>query len=189
MRYNLVPGKTDISFKVKNFWFTITGSFNLKRGFFDINEKATDLEKARIILDAGSIDTDDTERDKSLKSKKFFDVQNHPEIKFRTSELKAETGKAAILTGFLTIKETTHPFELHLPDFKGLSPDKISLPRIITGKAHGTLNRLDYDIGGGISDFTLGRDVRIIVRYYAVKSEVPKPHRKPNPGTVPDTKQ
>ena len=72
---------------------------------------------AEVTVTMSSIDTRNADRDTHLRSGDFFDVENHPEMTFRSTAFDGET-----LTGDLTIKGVTKPVTLDV-EFNGLATD------------------------------------------------------------------
>lgn len=78
-------------------------------------------------IDAGSINTDNTDRDAHLRSADFFSVEDNPQFIFRSTGVEAK-GEDFLLKGDLTIKGNTHPVELAL-EFNGSTVDPYGLDR------------------------------------------------------------
>ena len=74
---------------------------------------------ARINMD--SIDTRQEQRDAHIRSADFFDVGNHTEMAFRSTEVRTE-GADWHIVGDLTIKGITKPVTLAL-ELNGFGPD------------------------------------------------------------------
>jgi polyisoprenoid-binding protein YceI len=79
------------------------------------------------VIDAGSINTDNADRDNHVRSKDFFDAENFPEFTFRSTGLVAK-GEDFVLKGELSIKGNTRPVELNL-EFNGSTVDPYGLDR------------------------------------------------------------
>jgi len=73
------------------------------------------------IIDAGSINTNQAQRDAHVRSADFLDVENHPTITFRSSGVRP-AGDHFLLDGDLTIRGVTKPVTLHL-EANGFTPD------------------------------------------------------------------
>ncbi|MCU0392662.1 MAG: YceI family protein [Thermoflexibacter sp.] len=85
----------------------VTGKF----GKFEISVQSdkADFTDANISFTAevNSIDTDNEDRDKHLKSDDFFGAEKFPQIKFVGKSLKKVKGNQYKLTGELTIRDVT----------------------------------------------------------------------------------
>lgn len=68
-----------------------------------------------------SVDTANADRDAHLRSGDFFDVDQHPEMTFRSTAITAD-GADYALRGDLTIAGQTHPVEFAL-EFDGVRTD------------------------------------------------------------------
>lgn len=68
----------------------------------------TDLSNSKIngSADVSTLSTVNKMRDKHLKSKDYFDAENHPQMSFTSTSITKE-GDDYIASGVLTIKETT----------------------------------------------------------------------------------
>ena len=72
-------------------------------------------------VDLGSIDTRQEQRDAHIRSADFFDVENHPQMTFRSTAVKTD-GADWTVEGELTIKGRTKPVTLEL-ELNGFGPD------------------------------------------------------------------
>jgi polyisoprenoid-binding protein YceI len=72
-------------------------------------------------IDLTSIDTRQEQRDAHIRSADFFDVENHPEMSFRSTGVRAD-GADWVVDGELTIKGNTKPVSLAL-ELNGFGPD------------------------------------------------------------------
>jgi polyisoprenoid-binding protein YceI len=94
-------------------------------------------------IDMASIDTSNQQRDGLLRGPEFFDVDNHPQMTFRSTGLRPEGGHY-VLQGELTLKGITKdvPFTLEV---NGFGPDVWG--GIRAGfTATGEINRQDFGI-------------------------------------------
>jgi polyisoprenoid-binding protein YceI len=72
-------------------------------------------------IDLGSIDTRQEQRDAHIRSADFFDVENHPQMTFRSTAVRTD-GADWVVDGELTIKGNTRPVTLAL-ELNGFGPD------------------------------------------------------------------
>ncbi|HWL41731.1 MAG TPA: YceI family protein [Ilumatobacter sp.] len=73
------------------------------------------------VVQVGSVDTGNADRDGHLRTNDFFDVENYPTLSFRSTSIIAD-GDDYQLHGELTIKGITKPVEFDL-EFEGLGAD------------------------------------------------------------------
>jgi polyisoprenoid-binding protein YceI len=64
------------------------------------------------MIEPGSIDTADSQRDEHLRSADFFDVQKFPVASFRSTKVEDRGGDRYRVTGDLTIRGVTKPVVL-----------------------------------------------------------------------------
>ena len=66
-----------------------------------------------VTIDAASIDTKNGTRDTHLRSKDFFDAENHPDITFTVLGATPNADGSAQVTGDLTIREISRPLSFN----------------------------------------------------------------------------
>ena len=79
------------------------------------------LSSVTAAIDLGSIDTRQEQRDAHIRSADFFDVENHPQMTFRSTAVKTD-GADWTVEGELTVKGRTKPVVLAL-ELNGFGPD------------------------------------------------------------------
>ncbi|MEM9260802.1 MAG: YceI family protein [Bacteroidota bacterium] len=121
------------------------GNFSDFYGSIYYNPTAPESTSVTFQVDVESIDTNNDWRDRDLKSGNWFLAETFPHIHFSSTGVRS-SGKGLIVTGDLTIKETTKRIEFELPapvsvvDMRG--DDQV----IFTGEY--TLNRKEYGVMG-----------------------------------------
>ncbi len=103
-----------------NTWFRIRhmdisnfyGRFDDTQGTIVIDEQDPARCSFETRITADSIDTHNADRDKHLKSGDFFDVEQHPQITFKSKTVKQAGEQAYDVTGDLTLHGVTHPLTL-----------------------------------------------------------------------------
>lgn len=86
-RWRLDPAASSTEFQVPHFWglVTVKGHFERFDGWLEIDE--SEQRRITLTIDAASLDTGSGKRDKHLRSAAFFDTQNHPEVRFRSTSV------------------------------------------------------------------------------------------------------
>jgi polyisoprenoid-binding protein YceI len=103
--YKLDVSHTNIGFKVKHLVVsTVNGRFNKFDGTFKYDEKKKVLSDIKVMIDANSIDTNDVDRDKHLRSEDFLDVEKNKTLEFVSTKITKKAGNKYIVVGDLTIR-------------------------------------------------------------------------------------
>ena len=108
-RWRIDPTRSRIEFRTPTFWglITVKGRFEHYDGTLDLrHEPAVELT-----IDASSLDTDNNKRDEHLRSAEFFDVENHPQVRF-VSDRAALDGERLTVSGRLYAAGTSTPLNL-----------------------------------------------------------------------------
>lgn len=122
-KWNADPAHSELQFKVKHLMISkVTGNFtNFSVTAVSENDDFSNADiQAAIQLD--SVSTGQPDRDKHLKNADFFDAENHPEIKFKSTAFKKKSDDAFDLTGDLTIKGVTKPVTIQA-ELGGIAKD------------------------------------------------------------------
>lgn len=125
-KWNVDKVHSTIGFSIKHMMISnVKGTFNEFEA--DIVADPTDLTDAEIEfnIDASSVDTKVKDRDDHLRSGDFFDVENHPNMTFKATEITKKSDDNYDLTGDFTIRGTTNPVTFDVT-FEGVAKDPMS---------------------------------------------------------------
>lgn len=164
IKWELDPAHTDIAFKVRHLMITnVKGSFNKYE--LDATTMGNDFTTAQIEfrIDPKSIDTNNDDRDKHLRSADFFDTENHNDITFRSTSVERITGDVYALNGNLAIRGISKPIKLEV-EYGGTMTDPWG--NVKAGfTIEGTINRKDWGLNWNAAletgGFLVGDDVKI----------------------------
>jgi polyisoprenoid-binding protein YceI len=122
-KWKVDSNHSQINFKVKHLVIsTVTGSFDKFEGMLETsNDDFTDAD-VTFSADVASINTNAPDRDAHLKSPDFFDVQNHPKLTFRSTEIKKNGTDKYLMRGDITIRGITRKIDLDV-EFGGIMKD------------------------------------------------------------------
>ncbi len=87
--WHLDPARSSVEFQVRHFYglMTVKGHFDRFHGSLDISRRPA----VELVIDSASLDTKMAKRDEHLRSAEFFDVAEHPEVRF--------VGETAVIDG------------------------------------------------------------------------------------------
>jgi polyisoprenoid-binding protein YceI len=106
--WNFDPVYTTVEFSIRNLWFTVKGRFKDLQGAIVLDEDDVSRSSVTATISAESIDTGNKRRDGHLLLKSFFDVENFPEIEFKSTRVARGKDRDSLdLEGELTIKNKT----------------------------------------------------------------------------------
>lgn len=150
--------KSKVEFSVSNMGiFTVNGTMSGMHG--DVVFDAGNPEGASfdVCIRPETIDTDNSRRDRHLRSEDFFHVEKYPEVCI-VSERISRTSEGFLMTGYLSIKDTKK--EISVPfNFRD---------GVFTGDF--TLNRHDFDLGTDASgSFAIGDEVEVLITAHRSK--------------------
>lgn len=137
-------------------------------------EVAEDLDESRIevALDAASITTGSNDRDQHLRSADFLDVENHPKLIFRSTDIRQD-GETWKVTGDLTIRGETRPITFDVT-YEGAATDPWGNEHI-GFSAYTTMTREDWGLtwnaqleGGG---WLVSKDVELEIEGQLVRPQ------------------
>jgi polyisoprenoid-binding protein YceI len=121
---------------------TVKGTFGNFEGTIEVAPDGA--AKAKGVIKAESINTNEPQRDEHLRSTDFFDTAGFPEIRFESTEIGGVNGTSFGVLGDLTIRGTTRPLELEAT-FEGTATDPWGSERIgLT--VRGQLDPNDYGV-------------------------------------------
>ena len=106
--WNIDPAHSVAEFKVKHMMISnVKGQFPKVSGTLTLDE--SDLTKSRVeaVIEAGSIETRDAQRDTHLKSADFFDVEKFPTLTLKSTRISLVRDGELAVEGDLTIHGVT----------------------------------------------------------------------------------
>ncbi len=141
--WKIDPSHSEIGFSVRHMMVSkARGKFTRFGGQIVTTADPLDSSAAAIV-EMGSVDTGDSDRDEELRSSVFFDVETYPTMDFRSTMVRND-GEDYVLDGDLTIKGVTRPISLHV-ELGGFGPDLQRVMRV-GFTATGLLNRREFGV-------------------------------------------
>jgi polyisoprenoid-binding protein YceI len=170
--YKIDPVHSEVSFKIRHLLAKVSGRFTKFSGDIKVDNK--DLSKSSVVvsIEADSLNTDNADRDKHLRSDAFFDVAKYPVITFKSTSVKEVAKGKLEVTGDFTLHGVTKRITIPMTNAGTMPGPKPG--SVVAGFTDGavTLNRNDY----GIKAFpgALGDEVAISLNAEAGKVDAAK---------------
>ncbi|MEX2194253.1 MAG: YceI family protein [Thermoleophilaceae bacterium] len=165
------PAHSSVEFQVKHMGLaTVKGFFSDFQGSVEVGEDETVAASGSV--QAASVNTRAAQRDDHLRSADFFDVENHPELRFESKAVDRLDEETYRIVGDLTIRGVTREVELHAVT-QGVDQDPWGNTRVgleVTGQ----IDREEFGLtwnqaleSGGV---LVGKKVKVLLGLSAVKA-------------------
>lgn len=140
-KYTPIDAESKVQFVIKNFGIKVDGELKGIKGSISFDPSELNNSNFNVSVNASTINTDNTARDKHLKKADYFHVEQFPLISFVSTKItQLKIAGQYKVAGNLTMKGTTKPIEFDFtanPSNKGYQ-----------FKGAFTINRLDFKVGG-----------------------------------------
>jgi polyisoprenoid-binding protein YceI len=142
--YTVTDEGSKVHFTIKNFGIKTGGDFTGLKGTIVFNPKALTTSSMNVSVNANSVNTDNTGRDKHLRKEEYFNVEKFPLINFVSTKI-TESSMAGrfFVIGNLMIKGVTKSVQF------GFSATPSETGYTFTGDFE--INRRDFGVGGSSS--------------------------------------
>jgi len=169
------PNHSTAGFAVRHMMVsTVRGSFSGIKGTVEYDPANLDASKANLTIDATTVDTRNENRDKDLRSAKFFDVEKYPTITFVSKRVIPQGQGKFQLVGDMSMhgvtKEVTFAVEGPMPPVKDAKGNLHS-----GATATAKINRKDFGLtwsgpleGGGV---TVSDEVELTVEIEMIQAK------------------
>jgi polyisoprenoid-binding protein YceI len=169
--YGLDASHSHVGFSVRHLMVSKTkGRFADVSGTIHIADDPL-ASSVEVEIPVASIDTRDETRDGHLRSADFFDADNHPTLRYRSTKVTAAGGDRWTVDGELTVRGVTQPVQLEVT-FEGGAKDPWGNSKI-GFTARGELDREAFGLTwnqaletGGV---LVGKTVRLEIDAEAVR--------------------
>ena len=106
--WNIDPAHSVAEFKVKHMMISnVKGQFAKVTGALTLDESVLANSKVQAVIEAGSIETRDAQRDAHLKSPDFLDAEKFPTLSFKSTRVSLVRDGELAVEGDLTIRGIT----------------------------------------------------------------------------------
>ena len=175
--YKIDPEHTSVIFSTAHTGISYTyGMFRDVSGQYQLDKTNPANSKFQMEIRADSLETNNAERDKHLRSADFFDVQQFPLITFDSNRCEfidtPETGKVFRLVGTLTIHGVSRQVPLNLR-MLGEGAGASGKDRRTGFHCQVELKRSDFKMTNLLKDNLVGDAVGITVSFEGIQQQAP----------------
>lgn len=169
--YGLDRSHSNVGFEVSHMVISdVEGEFSDYDIHLSFDQKNVEKSSVHAVIRTTSVDTDNDDRDKHLRTPEFFNVEQYPTMEFMSKRIE-KRGKEWVAVGDFTLLGVTKQIELPF-EVKGPITDPWGNVRIGV-EAETTIDRKDYgmefskamDTGG----LVVGNEVEIKITFEAIK--------------------
>jgi len=168
--YIIDKAHSEVTFQVRHLLTKVRGGFSDFSGTIQVDEQEADNSSISLTIDAASVDTNNTDRDRHLRSDDFFAVETYPTLRFESSRIVRTSADTYDVTGTLTIRGVTQVITLPVT-YLGTAKDPWGNARA-GFETDITINRKDFGLSWNAAletgGFLVGDDVRISVSIQAI---------------------
>jgi polyisoprenoid-binding protein YceI len=173
--WQIDPSHSAAQFSVRHLAIsTVRGGFSNVKGTVVLDESDISKSTVNVTIDVNTVDTREPNRDKDLKSDKFFDVEHFPTMTFKSKKVEQVSPGKLKITGDLTIRGTTKEVVLDVDGPTAPVKDPWGNTRTAV-TATTKINRQDYGVkwnatldSGGV---VVGDDVNITIDAEMIKAK------------------
>lgn len=165
--WQIDPQHSSAQFAVRHLALsTVRGAFSKLKGTILLDDQDITKSSVEVTIDVNTVDTREPDRDKDLRSERFFDVDHFPTMTFKSKKVEQVAPGRLRVTGDLTIRGTTKEVVLDVDGLTAPLKDPWGNQRI-AASATTKINRQDYGVkwnakldNGGV---VVGDDVNITI--------------------------
>jgi len=141
--YRIQADSSQVGFCVDSQFNDVKGSFKDFQGGLALGSGDSIDGQTMVVIKTASLDTDGAMLESIIKSKRFFDVQNYPEILFVSTGFKWTSDATAVLKGDLTLHGVTKPVIFSV-EMTNLTRNQAGSTDMILFKATTAISRTDF---------------------------------------------
>jgi polyisoprenoid-binding protein YceI len=168
--FTIDKAHSEAIFQVRHLITKVHGRFSNFEGRIDFDEERPENSAVSVTIDAASIDTNEPDRDKHLRSNDFFGAEAHPQITFKSARITGTGPNTFDVAGPLTIRGVSRNVTLPVT-FLGVATDPWGKSRA-GFETEVTINRKDYGLNWNAAletgGFLVGDEVKISLSIQAV---------------------
>lgn len=170
--YDIDVVHSELTFRIRHLIGRVAGTFTEWEGTLELDPADLSSGSLEVVIQTGSINTLQEQRDDHLRSSDFFAADSFPTMEFRSRRMEA-AGNLLKVHGDLTIRGVTRPVVLDAQYLGLMETDPWGMERIAF-LASGTVDRQEFGVSYNelLETMTMiGDEVEIEVAFEAVRRQ------------------
>ena len=168
-KYIIDPTHANLVWSAEHFGYsTFYGRFDDVQGTVFFDQTNPSMSNVSVVIKTASVDTYVPKLTEHLKGEDFFKVEQFPEARFTSTEVKVTGKKTAVIQGNLTLLGVVKPVKLKVK-FNKADVHPYTKKRTVGFSAETTIKRSDFGMKYGIPG--VSDDVKLIIEIEAVHEE------------------
>jgi polyisoprenoid-binding protein YceI len=167
--FGIDKAHSEVMFRVRHLVTHVRGRFSDFDGVLEFDEARPEQSRISFTVQAASIDTNQADRDRHLRSEDFFFAERFPTLTFASTGVHRVGTNRFRVSGDLTIRDVSRPIALDV-SYLGMATDPWG--NLKAGfEAEATLNRRDFGLTWNAAletgGFLLGDEVKVMLAIQA----------------------
>jgi polyisoprenoid-binding protein YceI len=167
--YAIDKAHSEVTFQVRHLLSRVRGRFSDFEGTIEYDQADPTRSSVDVVIQAGSVDTNEAQRDAHLRSGDFFLADEFKTLTFKSTGIRRTGSDTFDVAGNLTIRGVSRPVVLK-STFLGTAKDPWGNEKIAF-EAEVMLNRKDYGLSWNAAletgGFLVGDDIRVMLSIQA----------------------
>ena len=166
------PAHSTIAFKIRQILASTKGKFTKFSGTIEVDGDHPEKSSVVATIQAASIDTANAKRDEHLRTADFFNVQQYPEITFKSRRVKQTGANTGEINGDFTMHGVTRAITLNVQLLGDPGSSAAKNPTTRWRVTTAPLKRSDFGIGKGAGGaWTIGDEVAVEIEIEAARAK------------------
>jgi polyisoprenoid-binding protein YceI len=163
------PPESEIRFTLQHLVLSeITGIARRWQAVIGIDRSRPERSAVEVVIAADSVETGSPARDEQLHSAEFLDVDNFPEIRFQSTEVRSDSDGGFVIVGDLQVKDVTREVVL-AGAYEGEGPNArlVFTARTMVDRQEMRLHwNQDLDHGGVVVGDKVALEIRLAAKRF-----------------------
>lgn len=170
--WSVDKGHSSVSFAVRHFFSNVIGTFDEFDATLDFDPEDMEGSSVEFVIKVASVNTKSERRDGHLQSEDFFNAEEWPEMKFKSTGFSAADDHY-LVKGEMTIRDVTQKIEIPVKFLGQMEHPRRAGAYIGGFSSEFVIDRTDYGVGVGnyAATATIGGEVTVTINLEVNRSD------------------